>query len=31
MAPSIARGRQRGKSDPIDALAVAKAALREPR
>ena len=31
MAPQRARGRIRGKSDPIDALAVARAALREPR
>ncbi len=31
MAPSRRRGRIRGKSDPIDALAVARAALREPR
>jgi transposase len=30
MAESRKRGRQRGKSDPIDALAVARAALREP-
>jgi transposase len=31
MAPERRTGRQRGKSDPIDALAVARAALREPR
>ena len=31
MAPSRRSGRIRGKSDPIDALAVARAALREPR
>jgi transposase len=31
MAPERRRGRERGKSDPIDALAVARAALREPR
>jgi transposase len=31
MAPSRRAGRVRGKSDPIDALAVARAALREPR
>jgi len=31
MAPERRAGRQRGKSDPIDALAVARAALREPR
>jgi len=31
MAPSRRAGRIRGKSDPIDALAVARAALREPR
>jgi transposase len=31
MAPSRRAGRVRGKSDPIDALAVAGAALREPR
>jgi len=30
MAPQRRAGRQRGKSDPIDALAVARAALREP-
>jgi len=30
MAPSRRVGRVRGKSDPIDALAVARAALREP-
>lgn len=30
MAESRRRGRERGKSDPIDALAVARAALREP-
>ena len=30
MAPERRRGRARGKSDPIDALAVARAALREP-
>lgn len=30
MAGSRASGRERGKSDPIDALAVARAALREP-
>ena len=30
MAPSRRAGRVRGKSDPIDALAVARAALREP-
>jgi transposase len=30
MAQSRASGRGRGKSDPIDALAVARAALREP-
>ena len=30
MAPERRAGRQRGKSDPIDALAVARAALREP-
>ena len=30
-APERRRGRERGKSDPIDALAVARAALREPR
>src|SRR5258707_10577596 len=28
--PERRAGRQRGKSDPIDALAVARAALREP-
>src|SRR2546430_6420910 len=31
MAPQRRAGRPRGKSDPIDALAVARAALREPR
>ena len=31
MAPERRRGRMRGKSDPIDALAVARAALRESR
>ncbi len=31
MAPQRRSGRVRGKSDPIDALAVARAALREPR
>ena len=31
MAPERRSGRARGKSDPIDALAVARAALREPR
>jgi transposase len=31
MAPERRAGRARGKSDPIDALAVARAALREPR
>ncbi len=31
MAPQRRSGRRRGKSDPIDALAVARAALREPR
>ena len=31
MAPQRRAGRMRGKSDPIDALAVARAALREPR
>ena len=31
MAPHRRTGRARGKSDPIDALAVARAALREPR
>jgi transposase len=31
MAPERRAGRQRGKPDPIDALAVARAALREPR
>ena len=31
MAPSRRAGRIRGKSDPIDALALARAALREPR
>src|SRR5437660_3725639 len=31
MAPQRGAGRPRGKSDPIDALAVARAALREPR
>jgi transposase len=30
-APERRAGRARGKSDPIDALAVARAALREPR
>jgi transposase len=30
MAPQRRTGRARGKSDPIDALAVARAALREP-
>jgi transposase len=30
MAPEQRAGRARGKSDPIDALAVARAALREP-
>ena len=30
MAPERRVGRARGKSDPIDALAVARAALREP-
>src|SRR4051812_3623988 len=30
MAPERRSGRSRGKSDPIDALAVARAALREP-
>ena len=30
MAPERRSGRGRGKSDPIDALAVARAALREP-
>jgi transposase len=30
-APARRAGRTRGKSDPIDALAVARAALREPR
>jgi transposase len=30
MAPERRAGRLRGKSDPIDALAVARAALREP-
>src|SRR5690348_5675427 len=30
MAPERRHGRSRGKSDPIDALAVARAALREP-
>ena len=30
MAPERRAGRERGKSDPIDALAVARAALREP-
>lgn len=30
MAPERRAGRARGKSDPIDALAVARAALREP-
>jgi transposase len=31
MGPQRRTGRARGKSDPIDALAVARAALREPR
>jgi len=31
MAPQRRSGRMRGKSDPIDALAVARVALREPR
>jgi transposase len=31
MAPERRAGRARGKSDPIDALAVARVALREPR
>jgi transposase len=31
MAPERRAGRARGKSDPIDALAVARAGLREPR
>jgi transposase len=31
MAPERRAGRARGKSDPIDALAVARAALREPQ
>ena len=31
MAPERRAGRERGKSDPIDALAVARAALREPQ
>jgi transposase len=31
MAPERRAGRARGKSDPIDALAVARAVLREPR
>src|SRR5438093_11128955 len=31
IAPERRAGRARGKSDPIDALAVARAALREPR
>src|SRR5438093_12246473 len=31
MAPERRAGRARGKSDPTDALAVARAALREPR
>src|SRR5438105_9724727 len=31
MAPERRAGRARGKSDPIDAPAVARAALREPR
>src|SRR2546428_13296294 len=31
MAPQRRAGRARGKSDPIDALAVARAALREPQ
>jgi transposase len=30
MAPERRAGRARGKSDPIDALAVGRAALREP-
>src|SRR6266567_7409417 len=30
MAPQRRAGRTRGKSDPIDALAIARAALREP-
>jgi transposase len=30
MAPERRHGRSRGKSDPIDALAVARAAIREP-
>ena len=30
MAPERRHGRARGKSDPIDALAIARAALREP-
>ena len=30
-APQRRTGRERGKSDPIDALPVARAALREPR
>ena len=30
-APQRRTGRERGKSDPVDALAVARAALREPR
>ena len=30
MAPERRHGRARGKSDPIDALAVARAAIREP-
>src|SRR3954451_20246750 len=30
MAPERRRGKARGKSDPIDALAVARAAVREP-
>jgi transposase len=31
MAPQRRAGRARGKSDSIDALAVARGALREPR
>src|SRR5438132_9436990 len=31
MAPQRRAGRMRGESDPVDALAVARAALREPR
>ena len=30
-APERRRGRRRGKSDPIDAVAIARAALREPQ